>query len=110
MLYLVFNQRAYLPIHQPVKLRHQNEMITIFPMLSEKTVPLVPVFCIPRAAVKDKLAFIDHNPGLPFYDVAVRFSLMAKYSKIYKPVCGQFMILLVKKYPLGLRFLEGMLS
>ena len=51
--HLIFDQRAYLSIYQPVKLRQQDEMITVFPVLGEKIVPLVPVFCIPGAAVKD---------------------------------------------------------
>ena len=105
--HFVFDQRAYLPVYQPVKLRHQNEMITVFPMLGEKTVPLVPVFCVPGAAVKNQLTLINHYPGLPFYDMAVWLSFVADQSKIHQPVRRKFMIFPIKKISFGLALPRG---
>nr|WP_242996396.1 hypothetical protein [Clostridium indicum] len=60
----VFGQAADLTVNQAVKLADQYNVVSMFPVLSEKVGPLLAAPVIPGTAVKDKLAFINDKPGL----------------------------------------------
>lgn len=85
---LILDQAPDLPVHHPVKLGNQDNIIPQLSMLRKEAEPLGPAILLPFSGIEQQLTLIDHQQNRTFLRLGSYFIL----AKLDQEIRGHFMI------------------